>query len=265
MRRKERFGAGSLAAALEPAKAVWASPELAGPERWAALGELAAERFRFGREQWAEERLWAADLGLLTVGCTHKKCFVGALGAWNSLPGPDAELYALAAAHGAACLVMHQYGPNTFYEHFAPRFSKPHTLVAGGFATASPFEMLWLGGTLLGLGSGLQRAIGRVGFLVLYLGGAFGVSLFAASQRHSSTGSGGALASFAYHVLAAPSARHNIFGIEMGARMALAVHFGISTWPSLNGSTGRPLIGLALNGLPIVFGGALWWLRLLLR
>ena len=250
MRRKERFGAGTLGAALGPAKEAW------GEARWQGLAELAAARCSFRHRSWPEERLWAYDLGLVTLGCTHKKCLLGILGRWNALPGPAVDLWALTGLHGVSCLVMHQLGPEVFYSHFAPRMSEPHTLLLGGFASPSPFEVLWLGGTLLGLGPDLQRAIGRGGFLVLWLGGALCSSLLAASRRRSGTGAGGALASFAYHVLSAPNARHNIFGIELGAKAALAAHLGIATWPSVGGQL---LTGVALNGLPVVFGSAMWW------
>ena len=251
MRRKERFGAGTLATALRPAISAWRDRRLYG------LAELAAGRCSFGQRSWPEERLWAYDLGAITVGCTHRKCLVGVFGTWNSLPGPSVDLWTLCGFHGASCMVMHQCGPATFYGHFAPRWSAPHTLLLGGFASSSPFEVLWLGGTLLGLGPDLQRGIGRGGFLALWFGGALCTSLLAASRRRSGTGAGGALASFAYHVLSTPNARHSIFGIQLGAKAALAVHLGIATWPHVGG--GELVTGIALNGLPVMYGTLLWW------
>jgi hypothetical protein len=253
MRRKERAAAGTFSTALEPAKEAWASPN-----RWAAMVELAAERASYGRLRWEEERLWSVDALFVSVGCTHKKCFVGLLGVWRPLPGAKVDLYVLVAAHGIPCAVMHQYGPAAFYHAFSPRWSEPYTVLLGGFATSSPFEMVWLGSTIMGMGPEMQRAIGRLGLLLLWLVGAFAVSLLAASQRHSCSGSGGALATFAYHALQAPYARHNLFGIEMGARAALAAQFAIASLPALNGGADRPGVLLALNGLPILVGSVLY-------
>ena len=48
-------------------------------------------------------------------------------------------------------------------------------------------------------------------------------SLCSLVLRHSANGAGCALASCCFHALAAPHSRHVIFGLEMGARPALAV------------------------------------------
>lgn len=260
MRRKERHGAGTMTLALEPVRAVWDTPE-----RWQALLAMARERFAFGIERFPEEErgLWALDSGVLTVACTKKRCYVGALGSWRKLPGGEYDLYALAALHGFACLISHKYGPTVFFRHFAPRLVEPHTVLGGAFATSSPFEMLWLGSTLLGLGHELQRALGRGGFLALWLAGAVGMSLAAAVLRHTCTGTGGILASFTYHTIAAPHARHSLYGIEMGARQALAVHVGIACLPAFQGAS-RPHVAIGLSLLPLVIGAAfhqLGWLR----
>ena len=253
MRRLQRAGAGSFSTALQPAREAFDSPK-----RWSALAALASNRLAFGFKEWPEAKLWAADVGVISIGCTHKRCFVGVAGSWHRVPGPKADLYALVAMHGSALAVRYQYGPTAFFRHFSPRLSDPHTLLLGGFATSGEFEMLWLGSTLLGLGHELQRSIGRGGFLVLWLGGATSVSLVAATQRISSSGAGGALASFAYHALAAPFARHNIFGIEMGPKAALSAQAILATWSAFNGDAPRPAAILALHGLPILLGSLLW-------
>ena len=66
------------------------------------------------------------------------------------------------AAHGAACLVANQYGPVTYHRLFSPRFSSPASLVLGIFATSSPFELVWLSGSILGVGAELQRSLEEV-------------------------------------------------------------------------------------------------------
>lgn len=259
MRRKDKLGAGTFDIASKPIREVWDTPE-----RWRKLSAMVRERFYFGVERWPEDRLWALDAGLVSLGCTSKKCFVGVLGSWNGLPGPQYDLYALAAAHGVACFVYHSYGPGTFYRYFAPLLSKPHTVLCGAFATSSAFEMLWLGSSLLGLGHELQRALGRAGFLALWLCGALGMSLAAATQRHSTNGTGGILAAFTYHTLAMPHARHSLYGVSMSARSALAVHLGIACLPAFQGSD-KPAVALGLAALPLAVGAAFFhggWLRL---
>lgn len=253
LRKKERNAAGSLASALEPVKAAWRSDD-----RHAALLEMARARLSIGtHESEVDARVWATDAVLLTVGCTKKKCYVGILGQWRPLPGAESDLYVLLACHGAACALAHSQGMPVFFRWCSPRMSSPFTLLTSIFATASPFEMLWLYGTMLGVGRDLQRGLGRLGFLALYLGGGLSSVLVAAYFRHSANGAGGALAAFAYHALAAPNARHSIFGLEMGARMSLAAQAALASYPAFNGAA-RPELVLALNGLPILIGAALF-------
>ena len=180
------------------------------------------------------------------------------------MPGPTADLYALLACHGAACLLAHTEGMGAFFRWCSPRPNAPHTIITSLFATSSPFELLWLFGTLQGVGSDLQRSLGRLGFVALYLGGSLSSVLFAAYTRHSANGAGGALAAFAFHALAAPNMRHNIFGVTMGARMALAAQAALASYPAVNGAA-RPGVVLALNGIPIFLGAAYWHLRLVSR
>ena len=294
MRRKERHGAGTLATSLEPARAVWASSE----QRWHDIGMMAAQQFTFGSRAWPEEKLWAMDAVLLSAGCTHKKCFVGVLGSWRKLPCAAIDLYILAAAHGSAIAVFYHFGPTVFYQHCAPRFSAPYTILTGAFATSSLFEMMWLTSTLFGLGHDLQRSIGRVRFLLLWLGGAGSVSLVAASLRHSCSGAGGVIAAFTYHAIVAPRAQYNIFGmrpwlnlmscddphnhsqpvtpcirrthrlpctfeagITLGVRTALVVQMAIVAWPALGGASGRLGVVAALNLAPMAIGAAFYLLQ----
>ena len=253
MRDKQPDAAGSLQQAIKPLQVALRDRQ----HRWQHMGDLARSQSRIGISADDEdERIWAADAVLFTVGCTHKRCFLGVLGKWRRMWSGRYDLYGLAAAHGAACLVANQYGPGYYHRLFSPRFSSPVSLVLGIFATSSPFELVWLSGSILGVGAELQRSLGRGAFLMLYCGGALASSLVAAYSRHSANGAAGALATFAFHALAAPSARHSIFGLEMGARNALLAQAALSTWPMLNG--GRPATACALNAVPIAMGGILF-------
>ena len=252
LRQKEPGAAGSFEVAMKPVHAAYKDK----PNRWPRLRAMAWARCTIGIHTADDDaRVWSADALLFSIGCTHKKCYVGAYGKWHSLPGAKYDLYALVGAHGAACLVSYVYGIGTFLRFFSPRFSAPYTIPLSLFATASPFELVWLSGSILGIGSGLQRSIGRGTFLLLYLGGALASSLLAASYRHSANGASGALAAHAFHAIAAPHARHSIFGMEMGAKAALAVQAGLSTYPMLSG--GRAGTAIALNVLPMLLGAAL--------
>ena len=162
------------------------------------------------------------------------------------------------AGHGLAVAVSYSLGPTTYFQHFSPRWSEPHTLLCSCFATTSPFELLYLSGNLLGVGAELQRSAGRAFLLLLYLSGAASVSLLAAQWRHSATGAGGALACGAYHALRSPSARHSVFGLEMSAKAALAVQVAVASWPAFNGAVGRPAVLIALNCVPALLGAALF-------
>ena len=254
MRIKEKNAAGSLSLTMKKL-----------PRNIPAIISLAFERATVGTHISEDDpRIWATQYIFFSVGCTHKKCFAGVLGAWRPMPDREFDLYALLACHGAACLLAHTYGMLFFFQTFSPSLSKPHTLLTAIFATSSPFEMLWLCGCILGVGSDLQRAIGRIGFLILYIAGGVSSVLLAAYNRHSANGAGGALASMAYHALAAPRARHNILGFDMGAKMALAVQAGLASWPAFNGAP-QPLLILALNGLPMLVGAGAYQMRGVLR
>jgi hypothetical protein len=257
LRRKDKAGYGSFSQAMEPVREAWNDVD----ERWDRLYALAAERYGVCTQRWDDQQLWATDASLFTVACTKKKCFVGALGVWRAVPGPEIDLWALLGANGVACAVCYAYDVRTFYQIFSPRFSEPHTLLTSMFATSSPFELLWMYGTILGLGRSLQRALGRGGFLALYLSGGISATLIALFQRHSSTGAGGVLATLTYHTLLAPHSRHSVFGIEMGAKMALAVQVGFCCWPALSGQAARPGVLLAMNGMPTFLAAALFFAR----
>lgn len=260
LRRKEANAAGSLALALKPLGAAWQQRD------FTALAEIARSRWDIGMHMDAEDaRIWAFDALLLTIACTHRKCFVGVLGAWHVLPGAQVDLWALLACHGAACAVAHAYGMATFYRWCSPRASEPLTIAASIFASASPMELLWLYGSLLGVGADLQHSLGRAGFLALYCGGGLSSVLLAMYLRHSVNGGGGALASVAFHALRYPHARHSIFGLTLGAKAAVAVQVGLASLPAFGGAA-RPEAVLALNGLPVAFGaGAFQVLRRTLR
>lgn len=244
MRKKEKGAAGSLAGALIPARHVW--PDLA------AVGALAMANWQVGTAEWPERGLWAADLGVATVACTRRACFVGVLGAWRRFPRWRAQhdLWVLLGAHGAACALAH-LDLGAYHRHFTPRLKRPHSLLLGAFATASPFELLWFGSSLLGVGAELQRGLGRLGYLALYLAGAAASTAFATATRHSSNGSGGVLATCAFHALAHPNARHSVFGLEMGARASLGAQVLIASCPSFVAG-GATL--LTMNAIPVAVG-----------
>ena len=100
------------------------------------------------------------------------RCYCGVLGVWRPLPGPQADLWVLLAGHAAGCATAYAYGQGFFFRLFSPRFREPYTLLLSLFATSTPWECLWLYGMLFSTGPALQRILGRVGFAVLYLGGA---------------------------------------------------------------------------------------------
>ena len=285
MRRKERDAAGSFAAAMQPVRVGWRSEA-----PWSRLSALTWRRCSAGTRHWDEEGYWAVDGVVVTLACTRKACFAGVLGRWQRLPGRKVDVYALVGTHGASCAISYAYGLGFFYRHFAPRFSRPHTILFSAFATSHPFTLLWLASLLLGIGSELQRALGRIGFALLCtrplpfdllfkahmiaslalslecapiesrshggadLGGALITSLFAAAYRRSNDGTGGVLALCCYHALAAPNAQHNIFGIQMGAKMALACQVAIASLPAFSGGQSQPGTTLVMAALPLAVG-----------
>ena len=252
MRSKEPDAAGTFASALKPVRRAWRS------SNYTALSGIVLSRCALGTHVSEEDpRVWAFDALLLTVGCTHRRCYVGILGKWRAVPDAKYDLYALIAAHAAAVLLAYT-DMGLYHRLCSPRLSAPHTLLTALFAASSPFELLWLVGSIMGLGPNLQRTIGRLGYLALYIGGSLSSVLLGAYVRHSVNGSGGALASCAYHALVAPHARHSVFGLEMGARMALAAQAGLASLPATHEGA-RSAVILALNGVPILVGAVVFW------
>lgn len=248
LRRKEHGAAGSFTQAMEPVRDAWRDRE----NRWSRLSGMTRNQCGLMVSASSEDpRVWAADLVFVTIGCTHRRCYCGILGKWYAMPGPEVDIWALLAAHGTACAIAYTHGAGLFYRHFSPRFSHPHTLLLSLFSTSTPFEMLWLYSSLHSVGPGLQRTMGRAGFLALYLSCAAIVTLVAAANRHSMASAAGMLAVVTYHTLMAPNARCSILGFEMGAKAALAVQFGICAWPAISGGTARPSLLLILNALPV--------------
>lgn len=257
LRNKDRSAVGTFRTAFQPVQAALKDKR----NRWSTLSTMLSERLPVRTVGDLEVNgTWAADAVLVTLGCTKKRCYCGVLGVWRPLPGPQADLWVLLAGHAAGCATAYAYGQGFFFRLFSPRFREPYTLLLSLFATSTPWECLWLYGMLFSTGPALQRILGRVGFAVLYLGGAACSTLLSAVYRHSATGTGGPLAIATYHTLLAPYARHSIFGIEMGARAALAVQIGICSWPALSGNAPLPALLLALNGLPVLFGALAWQL-----
>lgn len=257
MRAKKRHG--TLRSAVLQVHNRWEQ------RRWQGVGDLLLERAAIRQHNWedaAGKSLWAADLGVVAFGCTHKACYVGVLGGWRRWAA-EYDRYALLAVHGAACLLS-QTDTGQFHATFSPRWSRPLTIPLSLFATGHLMELMWLSSVLLGLAGELQRLVGRANFVVLYLGGGLSASLLGLLWRHSTTGAGGVLACVAFHVLERPHVRHSIFGLEMGGNVALAVQLGLTCYPSLaGGRAGRPLLVLAMGALPAAVGAALWWSRLL--
>ena len=252
LRQREPGASGSFNVAIKPVKAAWKDEDL---ER---IYEIARSRARVGFVSSDEDaRTWAVDALLLTLGCTHKRCYLGVYGAWHRLPDQQLDLYAIVGAHGLAVLFSYNYGMTTFFRHFSPRFSAPHTIFLAMFATSSPFELIWLSSSLFSVGATIQRIIGRGTFLLLYGLGAMSSVLIAAYNRHSASGASGVLAAYAYHALAAPRARHSLFGVEMGGRAALMVNAALATWPMING--GSAPMAMALTGTPALVGAAIWY------
>lgn len=249
LRNKEKGATGSFAAAIKPVKAAWHARD------YDTLASLAWSKLVIGfRADDEDGRIWAFDAVFATLGCTHRRCYLGVWGKWQRLPDEKMDLYGLLGAHGLACAYSYHYGKIAFFRLFSPRMMEPHTLLFAMFATFDPFELVWLSSGILSLGADLQRSLGRTGFLSLYCGAAFVTAITAAYNRHSANGAAGALAAYAYHALVAPGARHSLFGIEMGARAALMVQCMLSAWPLRQ----RPGMAMVLNAIPILVGGLFW-------
>ena len=61
------------------------------PRNIPAIVSLAFERATVGTHISEDDpRIWATQYIFFSVGCTHKKCFAGVLGAWR--PMPDREV-----------------------------------------------------------------------------------------------------------------------------------------------------------------------------
>jgi len=213
------------------------------------------------QESSEESGLWSSDLLIATVGCTQKTCFVGAVGRWLRLPRWERhfDLYAMLGMHCIGVFLCYQC-PGTFFEHFSPRLSHPHTVVLGMFACTSPVELLWLVSFASWLGRDLQKMIGRLGAIALYVACGLSSSLASAILRRSATGAGGLLGAFAYHTLAAPNASHNILGIALSPPKALLAQFIIMSWDVVTIPDQRlPLI--ICNGLPTALGAVMFFVR----
>jgi len=200
--------------------------------------------------RWPDD-LWAADALIVSFGCTQRgTCFVGTLGKWWRLPKwmPKWDLWLLAGVHGTACACYMQ-SPMLYHQLFSPRASAPHTVLLGAFASSNPWELLWIGSTIVGLGQELQRALGRAGFIGLYLVAALASSVCSMLLRCSARGHGGILAAMAYHTILSPRSQHNIFGLTLGARQALAVQTVMAGWPL----AGQPVALIGVFG-PLLIG-----------
>lgn len=193
----------------------------------------------FGIHRWPRGT-WAVDAAVVSLGCTRKGCLIGAGTLWWAPPSWPMEWdpYLLLAAHAYSTFCPSA----TYFRHFSPRSSVPHSVLLGAVATRSTWGLLWVGSTLVGLGAELQQALGRMGFLCLYLAAGLAASLVSMSFRRSAHGHGGILAACAYHALVAPNARHNLMGVELGARAALAVQVGLASSAAFQGDAPVPVL-----------------------
>ena len=204
--------------------------------------------------------LWVAEGAVASLGCTRRTCFVGAAGSWWQIPkwSKDTDVFVLAGLHALACATFH-YDVAAYYRHFAPRWSRPQSLVLGIFGVPSPWELLWLITSLVNYGPELQRALGRLGFVHLYLAAGLASTVAGLMLRCGGTGAAGVLAHLTFHVCRQPSARHTIFGVTLPAPAALAVQVGFASWQLLQ--TGGALAVLAVSGTPCALGAAAHFLR----
>lgn len=193
----------------------------------------------FGIQRWPDGA-WAADIAVVSLGCTRKGCLIGAGSLWWRPPSWPMEwdLYLLVAVHAYSTFCPSA----TYFRHFCPRARVPHSVLLGAVATRSTWGLLWVSSTLLGLGAELQQAIGRLGFLGLYAAAGLAASLVSMASRHSAHGHGGVLAACAYHTLVAPNARHNIMGVQLGARSALAAQVGLACSAAFQGDAPGPVL-----------------------
>ena len=260
-RRKARAPAPKSAwtKQLAPLRSAWAVGDMG-----AAWG-VVRSRSRIRTRDWEDPDAWAIDAVFLSYGCYRGRrttCFVGTAGRWYRQPTwtAAADLWSLMAVHAISFACYH-YSPTTYFRYFEPSTRRPHSIPLAAFATSSVFSMLWLGSTLLSLGPDLQRLLGRRRFARLYLGAGLASTCFSLAFRHSATGAGGAIATIAYHALAAPHARHDIMGVPMGARTALAVHVGIASMPALGAAAHVAGRVLAINLVPVAIGAGAYMLR----
>ena len=209
----------------------------------------------------APKTLWVAEIAVASLGCTRRTCFVGAAGSWWQIPkwSKDTDVFVLAGLHALACATFH-YDVAAYYRHFAPRWSRPQSLVLGIFGVPSPWELLWLITSLVNYGPELQRALGRLGFVHLYLAAGLASTVAGLMLRCGGTGAAGVLAHLTFHVCRQPSARHTIFGVTLPAPAALAVQVGFASWQLLQ--TGGAVAVLAVSGTPCALGAAAHFLRL---
>jgi hypothetical protein len=193
----------------------------------------------FGIQRWPDGT-WAADVALVSLGCTRKGCLIGALSLWWKPPNWPMEwdLYLLVAVHGYSTFCPSA----TYFRHFSPRARVPHSVLLGSVATRSTWGLLWVSSTLVGLGAELQQALGRLGFLGLYAAGGLAASLVSMTCRRTAHGHGGVLAACAFHTLVAPHARHNLMGVELGAQSALAAQVGLACSAALQGDAPGPVL-----------------------
>ncbi|KAL1495614.1 hypothetical protein AB1Y20_016974 [Prymnesium parvum] len=242
IRRKEPHAAGRL------------SDEL--PSRLDQAYGAIKSKVSFGCRSSEEPRLWACDALLLSVGCVRRTCFVGALGSWWRLPSRSAaaERWLLCAAHIAAAATR-LAAPSAYFRWFQPSLRRPASVLLAAFATSGLFELVWTVTTIEGEGADLQqsRLLGRTNFLYLYIGSALASSLCSLATRSSAFGAGGLLATCCFHALAAPHARHVIFGVEMSGSTALAAQVVFACYPALN--NGNAPAVLLVNLVPTL-GGA---------
>ena len=171
----------------------------------------------------------------------------------------SADLTLIASLHGAAC-AWAAFDSTSYAQHFGPRAAAPHTILLGSFASATPWETLYLSSTVLGLGGDLQRELGRVGFVVLYAVAGLASSVCSMLTRRSALGSGGAMATLTYHVLSAPGARHSVWGVDLGAKQALEVQVAIGLLPLCDETRGRVGYLFALF-VPVVLACTIAWLN----
>ena len=129
-----------------------------GARAWSAI----RHKCSVGSHEWPDES-WALDAGLVSYGCAlsrkgRQTCFVGAAGGWHTVPSswkPAWDRYALIALHALACACAN-FDPLTYYRHFEPRASKPHSAILGAFGTSAPLHLMWLAATILGVGADVQ-------------------------------------------------------------------------------------------------------------